>query len=437
MYDIIIRDATIISSTGRLVADIAIEDGRIADVGGPVRGAGRKEIQGIGLFVMPGVIDSQVRMGVPGDGMGYDWARQSRAALAAGVTAVVDTAPAGTGFSSADAVRAVLDDARAASVVDYGLWMPAGHGNLDLVRAVISDGLALAPYLRMDLEDGDLEGSLDALEALLKAGLGTVGVHAEDPDVLARAARKHGGPDAAPHDLRPASAAAQATEQLIQAARDAGGAAHLCSLSTAAELNLLDAVHGEVSLSSSVSPQHLFLSIETWKKGHPVVTDPPVRGELDRRGLWAAIRRGRVDCFHSAHTPVTSAVAHGPRAGRAVGVPAVDLLLPLLMSAVKHGRLNMERLVAMCCEGPAALFGLENKGRIEVGYDADLVFLREGESLRLRNAPEPVGAGWTPFLNREVGLLPQIVIAGGKIVARSGLLSDELQPGKALVAHRG
>ena len=60
MYDLIIRDATIISSSGRLVADIGVEDGKIAYIGSNPAGSAKEETQGIGRFVMPGVIDSSV-----------------------------------------------------------------------------------------------------------------------------------------------------------------------------------------------------------------------------------------------------------------------------------------------------------------------------------------------------------------------------------------
>lgn len=433
MFDIIIRDATIISSQGRLVSDIAVEDGKIADVGGPIRGRTREELQGIGLFVMPGVIDTQVRMTRPGPGTGHDWVGQSRAALAAGTTSVVELPVSGQDYSSISALQELLAEAAAHSVVDHGLWMPAGDGNRELVSQALADGLALAPYVRMDIEDGPLDGGPEALEHYLTAGAGVVGVHAEDPDALAKARRKL-GTEAPPHELRSTAAAAAATEELISIVRETGGSAHLCSLSTATELNLLDPIRGDVAVSGSVAPQHLFLSIETCKEDVPVPADPPVRGELDRRGLWAAIRRGRVDCFHSAHLPLGEALARGPVEGRPVGLPSVDLLLPLLMSAVKHGRLNMERLVGMCCEAPAEIFGLANKGRIAPGCDADLVFLREGETHRLRKAPEAVGVGWTPFRNREVGVLPHLVIAGGRIASRHGLLVDDLRPGRRLTA---
>jgi dihydroorotase-like cyclic amidohydrolase len=115
-------------------------------------------------------------------------------------------------------------------------------------------------------------------------------------------------------------------------------------------------------------------------------------------------------------------------------MPGIDTLLPLLMAAVKNGRLGFEDFVLMCSETPARLFGLEHKGRIQEGADADLVLVREGNTRRLKPAPNASGVEWTPFLGREVGLLPEVVVARGTIVARDGVLVGDVPPGRFLRA---
>jgi dihydroorotase len=164
-------------------------------------------------------------------------------------------------------------------------------------------------------------------------------------------------------------------------------------------------------------------------------TDPPVRHELDRRALWTAVKRGRIDVFHSAHVPLSRAAKSGPYHARPAGMPGVDTLLPLLVGAVKNGRLGVEQLVQMCSEAPARLFGLTSKGRVVEGADADLLMIREGNTRRLRPAPEASGVEWSPFLGREVGLLPELVVSRGRVVAMDGVLTDDLPPGQLVRAH--
>lgn len=183
-------------------------------------------------------------------------------------------------------------------------------------------------------------------------------------------------------------------------------------------------------MESGIRPQHLFLSIETHKLGEAIKNEPPVRHELDRRALWSAVKRGRVDAFHSGHVPLSRDRKSGPYEQMPPGLPGVDTLLALLIGAVKNGRLGLEQVVQMCSEAPARLFGLTNKGRIEVGADADLLLVREGQTRRLKPAPTASGVSWSPFLGREVGLLPEVVVARGQVVARGGVLVGEVPLGR-------
>jgi dihydroorotase-like cyclic amidohydrolase len=105
------------------------------------------------------------------------------------------------------------------------------------------------------------------------------------------------------------------------------------------------------------------------------------------------------------------------------------------MSAVKHGRISLERLVEMCCESPAKIFGLPGKGSIIEGADADLVVFSEGETTRLRKAPTISGVNWSPYVGREVGIPPRLVMVGGRVVCRDGELVDDLKPAGRLKFH--
>ena len=105
-------------------------------------------------------------------------------------------------------------------------------------------------------------------------------------------------------------------------------------------------------------------------------------------------------------------------------------MLPLLLGAIKHGRISLERLVEMSCERPAAIFDLAGKGKVEEGADADLVMFREGLTTKLSADMVTAHCGWTPYLGREVGVSPDLVVVQGRVVAESGALRDDLGLGR-------
>jgi dihydroorotase len=384
VYDLIIRDATIVSSTSRLVADVAIKDGRIAYVGPRPPREGREELSAIGKFLMPGVIDTAVQFDPKGDP--EIWERESRAAVSGGVTTVVSLPDGHAPVIDVPSARERYERAQAASWCDFALWGSATGKNADELASAVHQGLLAGTLARVG--DGEGELRLDELEPHL-ATPGVLGVQLSSPD--------------------PGAAAA-----VLEAARRHDRPIHLIHLSTAAELDLIDPVRGEMPVTTGCTPHHLFLSTDD-DDAIRIRTRPPVRPEQDRRTLWTAIKRGRLDCIASDH--------HLP--GYGDGVPGTELLFPLMLSAVKYGRLSLELLVSLCSEGPARIFGLDTKGRIVKGADADLILFSEGEVAKVDGSDLVSSAGWSPYVHREAAPKPDLVMVRGKIVARRGkLLAD-------------
>ncbi len=395
MYDLILRDATIVTSTGRLVADVATRGRQIAYVGPrPPRGS-HEEISAIGKFLIPGVIDTAAQLG-------HDtatWERETKAAISGGVTTVV-VAPEGPEpvVDEASAQRRIRV-ASGRSWCDFALWGAATPGNAVALTEARESGSILGVFAHLDgpTEEG-LGVDTAQLLQLTEVG-GVLGVQI-DPDQLQANGR-----------LQDALARARELHQSV----------HLLHLSTAAELQMLDPVRGDVSLTAGVTPHHLFLSTEGLEADQVLArTRPPVRPEQDRRTLWTALKRERLACVASDHSPT------GPGA---LGVPGIELLLPLLLSAVKHGRLSLEQLVSLCCEGPARIFGLEGKGSICRGADADLVLFSESDLEKVALSKLLSSAGWSPYDEREAAPKPELVMAGGQIVARRGQLMGEAPRG--------
>lgn len=395
MYDLIIRDATIVSSAGRQVADVAIRDGRIAYVGPRPPRRARREISAIGKFLMPGVIDTAVQFDPNGDP--EIWERESKAAITGGVTTVVSLPGGDHPVIDRKSAKRRVEVASKQSWVNWGLWGAATESNRDELGKAVDDGLIV--------------GSLAYVDNHKEGALATTGLSPwlDAPGVLAV-------------QLEVGSDAAEDAEPVLTAARENGRPIHLIHLSTAAELSMIDPVRGDIHVTASCTPHHLFLSTED---DDGITTRPPVRPEHDRRTLWTAVKRGRLDCVASDHHPLSPTE----------GVPGSELMFPLMLSAVKYGRLSLELLVSLCSESPARILGLENKGRIEKGADADLVLFSEGEVARVGETDLMSGAGWSPYVDREAAPKPDLVIVNGEIAAMRGQLVGEQPKGRPIVAQ--
>ena len=185
-YDLLIEDATIVSSRGRLVADIGIEGGHIAYVGNRPMGRAKEKMSAIGKFVMPGIIDSHVHFRSPGHPDKETWETGSRAAVSSGVTTVLDMPNTNPLTVDLKGLKAKRKLAKAQSRCNYGLWAGATGDNVDDLNALMDAG-ACGIKIFMGGSTGPLLVPPDALERIYRETRGLIGVHAEDEAVA------HGG----------------------------------------------------------------------------------------------------------------------------------------------------------------------------------------------------------------------------------------------------
>jgi dihydroorotase len=153
-----------------------------------------------------------------------------------------------------------------------------------------------------------------------------------------------------------------------------------------------------------------------------VQMNPPIRDARHRDGLWAGLRAGIVDVIGSDHAPHTREEKAKPYPGSPSGMPGVQTLLPLMLDHVNAGRLTLARLMDLTSAGPARIYGIAGKGRIAVGYDADLTLVDLGRRQRIEESWLASRCGWSPFTGMTVAGWPLATVVRGHIAMRDGQL---------------
>jgi dihydroorotase len=425
VYDLIVEDATIVRPDGRIVADVAVEGGRIVHVGPRPAGAARQRVSAAGRFLVPGLIDTHVHFRDPGHPHKEDWASGSRAAVSGGVTTVCDMPNTNPPTLTRVEWEEKRRRAAAASRADFGLWVGAASGNHDAVNELMESGDACGIKVFMGASTGPLLVDPATLERLFRGTRGLIGVHAEDEammvDIKARFAH-----EAAPSHsaLRPPEVAAAAVSHLLGLVRAMPRPVHICHVSTQAEIALVEAVRGELPVTTEACPHHLFLSTDTPQDNFTKV-NPPIRSEADRRALWDALSRAMVDTVGSDHAPHTHEEKARPYWDAPSGIPGVETIFSTLMAAVRGGQLTLERFVDLTSGAPARIFGFGRKGRIAEGFDADLVLFGADELVTLAAGDLLTRVGWSPFVGRRVAPKPDAVYVRGRLVAERGRIVDD------------
>lgn len=418
-------------SRDRLVgADIGIDDGCVARIAARLDGAERVDARN--LWVLPGAIDGHTHMEAPAFGLRSRDTFESgtRAAAAGGVTTLLDFT---TGSAESTLTEQVHDRVAAAQrvVVDVGLhaeivgWRPDRANEIaEATRA----GVTSFKFYTVYAERSSPAQLADAFRVIAAAG-GVAMVHAEDADLIQAATKvlSHG---ARQHMIsfpqsRPAASEAAAVSLVCQLAEAAGVRVHFAHLSTGAAADIVRRAKARgLPVTAETCPHYVLLDERVYARadGRHFSVIPPLRTPEDQSALWAALSDGAIDSVATDHCPFVRAEKDEGDDALSIpcGLPGVETLLPLLHSegVVARG-LPLGWLVRAVCESPARIFGLApQKGRIEVGADADLVLFDPRKAWTLSASDLHMGADFSPFEGRRVrGAVIRTLVRGRTVWA--------------------
>jgi dihydroorotase len=415
-FDLIVRGGTVVNHDGIGVRDIAVTGGRVAQIGNLSGAAAAETIDAAGLHVLPGVIDTQVHFREPGLEHKEDLETGSRAAVAGGVVAVFEMPNTKPLTTSPDTLADKVRRARNRMFCDFAFYVGATRENVDELPALERLEASAGIKVFMGASTGDLlvedEATLDRIIARISR---RAAFHSEDEAMLRARAnlRRHGDPSSHPV-WRNEEAALTATQRLVRLAEKHGKRVHVLHVSTAEEMAFL-ADHKDWA-SVEVTPHHLTLTAPDCyqRLGTFAQMNPPVRDERHRAAIWSALANGIVDVLGSDHAPHTREEKDHPYPESHSGMTGVQTLVPIMLDHVNAGRLSLERFVDLTSAGPQRLFGIRGKGRIAVGYDADLTIVDLKRRETIRNDWIQSRCGWTPYDGASVQGWPVGTVLRGR-----------------------
>lgn len=396
--DLVLANGTVHTPNGPEQVDVAIRDGRILALGSWPADAARR-IDCTGLDILPGVIDSQVHFREPGLELKEDLETGSRAAVMGGVTAVFEMPNTNPNTDCAERVHEKLRRAHHRMWCDHAFYVGATSANAgDLAELERIPGTA-GVKIFMGASTGNLLVAEDeALARVLASGVRRVAIHAEDEARMQARKDLRVPGDPASHPVwRDDESAMLATQRILRLARAARRPIHILHITTPAELELI-AQNRDIA-TCEVTPQHLTLAAEDAypRLGSYAQMNPPIRSEAHRLGLWHWLQQGVPDVLGSDHAPHTREEKARPYPDSPSGMPGVQTLLPLMLDHVANGHMTLARLIDLTSAGVQRVFGLQSKGRIAVGYDADFsVVDRRGSFVIEENWLES-RCGWSPY----------------------------------------
>ena len=227
--------------------------------------------------------------------------------------------------------------------------------------------------------------------------------------------------------IRDEAVALRATERAVEFSLKYQRRLHVLHLTTEEETRLLARLPRSHRITAEVSPQHLILNApECYRKlGTLAQMNPPIRSARHRRSLWKALKAGLIDCIATDHAPHTLAEKNQPYGEAPSGMPGVETSLPLMLDRVNRGECTLEQLRLWMCEMPARIYGMLGKGRIEIGYDADLVLVDLNLKKTVSNSRLSTRSKWSPFDGVELQGWPVRTLVQGHTVFLEGQINTD------------
>lgn len=425
-FDTIFENATLVNHDGRTKRDVGVTGGKVSAIGNLSGKDAGERVDCTGLHILPGVIDSQVHFREPGLEHKEDLQSGSLAAVMGGVTAVFEMPNTNPLTTNTEALEDKLARANNRMHCDFAFWVGGTRENVnDLPELERLPGAAGIKVFMGSSTGNLLVEDDDGVEAVLSKTRRRAAFHSEDEYRLREREHLRIEGDPRSHPVwRDEIAALQCTQRLVKIARKCGARIHVLHVSTAEEMQFLQA-HKDIA-SVEATPHHLTLTADDYERlGTLIQMNPPVRDKRHKKGIWHGLDQGVVDVLGSDHAPHTLAEKQMPYPASPSGMTGVQTLVPMMLDHVHAGRLTLERFVDLTSAGPARLFQIANKGRIAAGYDADFTIVDLKRVETIRNEWIASKCSWTPYDGVSVTGWPVgTIIRGQKIMWEGELVTS-------------
>lgn len=431
----LIHNVEIVNEGRRFRGAVLIENdiiGEIYEEALPAVNGACTLIDGNGALLLPGIIDTHVHFREPGLTDKADIAHESRAALAGGVTSVMDMPNVIPPTTTPERWRERMALEARESRVNYTCYIGATNNPLPL--SAFEKGTFPPVKVFMGSSTGNM--LVDKREALLdifRNAPTLIVAHCEDTDRINERmaeAQQHWGDDPAVEHhpwIRDREACLRSSSLAAELAQATGAHLHIAHLTTEEELSLLN----NTNITGEVCVGHLLFSDEDYPTlGTRIKCNPAIKSRSDRDALRRALADGRLLTVATDHAPHQLSDKEGGARRAASGMPLIQFSLVSMLELVDEGVLTLERLTDAMCHQPATLFGLDRRGFLRPGYKADLTLVAR-KDWTLQQADILSKCRWSPLEGHTFHWQVQQTYLNGRLAYDRGKIDDTVR-GEAL-----
>ena len=442
MQRTLIQHVTIVNEGKQFKGAVIIEDERITSV---VEGQVcniedfGEVINGEGCYLLPGVIDEHVHFRDPGLTHKADITSESRAAVAGGVTSVMDMPNTNPQTTTIEAWEAKMDNFAQHSLANYSCYFGATNSNYDLFDKLDKRRV---PGIKLFMGSSTGNMLVDRKESLRHIFGGTdmlIMAHCEDQHTISENTAKYIGEDGdAPIELHPVIRSEEAcwlsSKLAVELAQETGARLHIAHISTARELALLaDEPLAQKLITGEVCISHLMFNDTDYQSfGAKIKCNPSVKTIADQQALQKALQSNLIDTVATDHAPHLLSEKLGGALKAMSGMPTIQFSLNCMLELVDKGIITIEALVQKMCHNPALLYHIDQRGFIRPGYQADLVLVRPNSPWTVNPDILQSKCGWSPLEGHQFNWQVEQTFVNGNLAFANGKIVEGIKKGQEL-----
>lgn len=413
MKHTLIKNARIIDDGKDVVSDVYIKGERIEKIAANISLPSQlhvEEIPGEGLVLLPGMIDAHVHFREPGLTYKGDMQSESAAAIAGGITSIMDMPNTLPGVLTIDALEQKYSLAAEHCLANYSFFMGLSKDNLEEALKVSTEDVCglTDDGLYFDEAHPTLCNSLSYLEKIFSSTEHLVALHSENDLIIKKnyeQAKREFKEFIPPHFhsiIRSSGACYTSTKEILSLAKKHNTRFHLLHMSTGDEANLFDHILPvrEKRITAETTIHHLLFNTDDYERlGNLIKWNPSVKSAADNQALITALNENRIDIVATDHAPHAIGEKIGLYDAVKPGGPMVQHALLALFELYFRDQLTLTDVVKKSSNAVADLYRIKERGYIREGYYADLVLVDLNTKYKVKEDNIKYKCKWSPFLD--------------------------------------
>ncbi len=446
MYDLLIKNVTIVNEGKEFKGSILIKDDRIEKIltsSEITQTEVFKTIDGEGKYLLPGVIDDQVHFREPGLTHKAEIYTESKAGVAGGITSFMEMPNTKPQATTIDLLEEKYKIAAEKSLANYSFYLGATNDNIEEIKKIDPKSICGIKVFMGSSTGNMLVDNIDSLSKVFSESPVLIATHCEDEETIQKNTVKYKEkfgenlPIKYHPLLRSEEACYKSSSLAVKLAKKHNSRLHILHLSTAKELELFDSVPSKnKKITAEVCVHHLWFSDDDYDKfGTRIKWNPAIKTKDDREALIKGLKNNKIDVVATDHAPHTIDEKSNTYFKAPSGGPLVQHSLVAMLELYHQGKFTITEIVNKMCHTPSDIFQVKDRGYIREGFYADLIIVDLNSPWKVEKDTILYKCMWSPFEDQTFKSKITHTIINGHVVYDNGKF-DESVKGQRLAFDR-